>query len=498
MSNLKSLAKDTAIYGMPSIVGRFLNYLLTPLYTIKALSAASGEYGIMTNMYAMTALILVILTFGLETTFFRFANKAGENPNKVYSTAVIAVGSGALVFVLLVFAFLTPIASFMGYSEHPAYIWTMAVTVAIDSFLCIPFDYLRYKNRPIKFAGLKMVVIVLNIIFNLIFYLLLPELYKIYPDTIGHIYNPTVGVGYAFYINLACSALTIPFLFKEILGIRFGFDKALMKRMLSYSWPILILGIAGILNLNADFILFPHVYKGSNGMTQLGIYSAGSKIAMIMAMITQAFRFAYEPFVFSKSKDKDNRETYAKVMKYYIIFTLLAFLFVIAYLDILRYIIGKDYWEGLKVVPIVMAGQIMMGVYFNLSFWYKLIDKTIWGAIFSIIGCTIMIAGIIFFVPKYSYMACAWAGFAGYAASMVLSYVVGQKLYPINYPIKNIMSYVVLAGVIFFAMTFANNYLSNYLSLFINTILIVLFMARIVKYDFPLKNMPIIGKYFKK
>ena len=497
MSNLKSLVKDTAIYGLSSIVGRFLNYLLTPLYTIK-LASASGEYGIMTNMYAVTALILVILTFGLETTFFRFANKSGEDPSKVYSTTLIAVGSGTLSFFLLVLMFLSPIASFMGYADHPSYIWVMALTVAIDSFLCIPFDYLRFKNRPIKFASLKVFIIVLNISLNLIYYLLLPALYERHPEVVGMVYSPSVGVGYAFYINLACSTLTIPLLWKELTCVSYVFDKELMRRMISYSWPILVLGLAGILNQTADKILFPHIYKGADNMAQLGIYGAASKIAMIMAMITQAFRFAYEPFVFGKAEERDNRDTYAKAMKYFIVFTLLAFLVVVGYMDIMRYLIGKDYWEGLRVVPIVMAAEIMMGVYFNLSFWYKLIDKTIWGAYFSGIGCAVLIAINVIFVPRYGYIACAWAGFAGYGVAMILSYVVGQKMYPIRYPMRSILVYVALAAVCFFGMTTFNDALTPSGALAVNTLLIALFVAYIIKSDFPLRQLPVIGKHFRK
>ena len=497
MSNLKSLVKDTAIYGLSSMVGRFLNYLLTPLYTIK-LASASGEYGIMTNMYAVTALILVILTFGLETTFFRFANKSGEDPRKVYSTTLIAVGSGALSFFLLVLMFLSPIASFMGYADHRSYIWVMALTVAIDSFLCIPFDYLRFKNRPIKFASLKVFIIVLNISLNLIYYLLLPALYERHPEVVGMVYSPSVGVGYAFYINLACSTLTIPLLWKELTCVSYVFDKELMRRMISYSWPILVLGLAGILNQTADKILFPHIYKGADNMAQLGIYGAASKIAMIMAMITQAFRFAYEPFVFGKAEERDNRDTYAKAMKYFIVFTLLAFLVVVGYMDIMRYLIGKDYWEGLRVVPIVMAAEIMMGVYFNLSFWYKLIDKTIWGAYFSGIGCAVLIAINVIFVPRYGYIACAWAGFAGYGVAMILSYVVGQKMYPIRYPMRSILVYVALAAVCFFGMTTFNDALTPSGALAVNTLLIALFVAYIIKSDFPLRQLPVIGKHFRK
>ena len=497
MANLKSLAKDTAIYGMSSILGRFLNYLLVPLYTSN-ISAASGGYGIITNLYAYTALLLVILTYGMETTFFRYANKTNEDPQKVYSSTLIMVGFTSLLFIVLVSIFLQPLSGVMGYSDHSSYVWVMAATVSIDAFQCIPFAYLRYKKRPIKFAALKLLFIAFNIALNLLYFVVLPDLYKSYPDIIQHIYNPETGVGYAFYINLVCTASITFFFYKELTGFKYTFDKELAKRMLSYSWPILILGIAGILNQTADFILFPYLYKGSQAHQQLGIYGAASKIAMIMAMITQAFRYAYEPFVFGKGNDKDNRETYAVAMKYFIIFTLLAFLVVMGYINILRHIIGRDYWEGLKVVPIVMAGTIMMGVYFNLSFWYKLIDKTIWGAYFSGIGCFVLILINIIFVPQYGYMACAWAGLIGYATAMTLSYFVGQKKYPINYPLKSIGIYVLMTVFFFIAITYSNQHLPKIYALAVNTLIIFAFIAHIIYHDLPLSSMPVIGKYFRK
>lgn len=497
MANLKSLAKDTAIYGMSSILGRFLNYLLVPLYTSN-ISAASGGYGIITNLYAYTALLLVILTYGMETTFFRYANKTNEDPQKVYSSTLIMVGFTSLLFIVLVSIFLQPLSGVMGYSDHSSYVWVMAATVSIDAFQCIPFAYLRYKKRPIKFAALKLLFIAFNIALNLLYFVVLPDLYKSYPDIIQHVYSPETGVGYAFYINLVCTASITFFFYKELTGFKYTFDKELAKRMLSYSWPILILGIAGILNQTADFILFPYLYKGSQAHQQLGIYGAASKIAMIMAMITQAFRYAYEPFVFGKGNDKDNRETYAIAMKYFIIFTLLAFLVVMGYINILRHIIGRDYWEGLKVVPIVMAGTIMMGVYFNLSFWYKLIDKTIWGAYFSGIGCFVLILINVIFVPQYGYMACAWAGLIGYATAMTLSYFVGQKKYPINYPLKSIGIYVLIAVFFFIAITYSNEYLPKIYALAVNTLIIFAFVAHIIYHDLPLSSMPVIGKYFRK
>lgn len=486
MANLKSLAKDTAIYGMSSIIGRFLNYLLVPLYTAK-ISAASGGYGVITNMYAYTALLMVILTYGMETTFFRFANKEGENAQRVYATTLTMVGTTSLLFVALVFLFLSPLSGLMGYADHPSYVWVMFTTVAIDAFQCIPFAYLRYKKRPLRFAALKLLFIGLNITLNIIYYLVMGG----------------TEVGYAFYINLVCTGSITFFFWREL---REGFSagvgswaecRALMGRMLSYSWPILVLGIAGILNQTADKILFPYLYHGADAHAQLGIYGAASKIAMIMAMITQAFRYAYEPFVFGKAKERDNRDTYAQAMKYFLIFTLLAFLFVVGYIDILRFIIGRDYWEGLKVVPIVMAAEIMMGVYFNLSFWYKLIDKTIWGAYFSGIGCLVLLAINIIFVPRYGYMACAWAGFAGYGVAMTLSYIVGQRKYPIAYPIGRCLSYVALAVVLCVGMLLANKYLSMGLAVAVNTLLIAVFAVYLVKRDFPLRGLPVIGKHFK-
>lgn len=486
MANLKSLAKDTAIYGMSSIIGRFLNYLLVPLYTAK-ISAASGGYGVITNMYAYTALLMVILTYGMETTFFRFANKEGENAQRVYATTLTMVGTTSLLFVALVFLFLSPLSGLMGYADHPSYVWVMFTTVAIDAFQCIPFAYLRYKKRPLRFAALKLLFIGLNITLNIIYYLVMGG----------------TEVGYAFYINLVCTGSITFFFWREL---REGFSagvgswaecRALMGRMLSYSWPILVLGIAGILNQTADKILFPYLYHGADAHAQLGIYGAASKIAMIMAMITQAFRYAYEPFVFGKAKERDNRDTYAQAMKYFLIFTLLAFLFVVGYIDILRFIIGRDYWEGLKVVPIVMAAEIMMGVYFNLSFWYKLIDKTIWGAYFSGIGCLVLLAINIIFVPRYGYMACAWAGFAGYGVAMTLSYIVGQRKYPIAYPIGRCLSYVALAVVLCVGMLLANKYLSMGLAVAANTLLIAVFAVYLVKRDFPLRGLPVIGKHFK-
>lgn len=482
MASLKSLAKDTAIYGLSSIVGRFLNYLLVPLYTSK-LAAASGGYGIITEVYSYVALLLVLLTFGMETTFFRFANKEGEDAQRVYATTLIAVGGVGLLFLVLVLAFLEPIAGALDYGAHPEYLGIMAVCVAIDAFQCIPFAYLRYQRRPLKFAALKILFIVLNISLNLVYFVVLD----------------CRDVFYAFAINLFCTASITLFFYKELACVRWRLDRALLRRMLSYSWPILVLGIAGILNQTADKMILPRIVEGEAGKVQLGIYGASVKIAMVMAMITQAFRYAYEPFAFGKQKEGDSRETYAKAMKYFIIFTLLAFLIVMGYMDILKHIIAPDYWEGLKVVPIVMAAEIMMGIYFNLSFWYKLIDKTIWGAWFSGAGCAVLVAVNILFIPRFGYMACAWAGCAGYGTAMLLSYFVSQKYYPINYPLKSIAVYVLLAALFFGVMALAPQFVgSTALRLVVNTGCIALYVGHVVYHDLPLASLPVVGKYVRR
>ena len=346
MANLKSLAKDTAIYGLSSIVGRFLNYLLVPLYTYY-MPHDTGDYGISTNIYAYTALILVILTFGMETTLFRFANDERYRSDTVFSTAFATVGSLTAVFLLLIFGFIGPISDGLGYSEHPDYLLMMAVVVALDAIQALPFCYLRYQKRAIRFASLKMLFILINIGLNVIYFVLLGK----------------TSVFYVFFINLLCTGLITFFFLPDLLRIKWKFDGKLLSEMLSYSWPILILGIAGILNQVADKIIFPLVYPDEEQANiLLGDYGSCVKIAMIMAMITQAFRYAYEPIVFAKSKDADKTEYYATAMKFFIIFTLLAFLCVMGWMPVLKYIIGEQYREGLGVVPIVHRQDHLWGL----------------------------------------------------------------------------------------------------------------------------------------
>ena len=443
--NLKSLAKDTALYGLSSIVGRFLNYLLVPLYTWK-ITAESGGYGIVTNLYAYTALFLALLTFGMETTFFRFASKEDEDSRMVYSNALRMVGGVALVFLAAVFVLLGPISGAMGYAEHPEYIGCFAVITALDAFQAIMYSRLRQQHRPLKFVALKMTFIILSILLNLFIFLVMPKVPAL--NAVYERFNG--GVGLIFFANLACTGVVTLAFIPEIKGIAYGFDRALARRMLRYSWPLLLLSLVGILNQVADKILFPHLMPGEEGMVQLGIYGACVKIAMIMSLLTQAFRYAYEPIVFSASRDKNSPETLAQGGKYFIIFALLAFLAVVFYMPVLKYFVGSGYWDGLGVIPVVMMAEIFMGVYFNLSFWYKLSDQTWWGAIMSAAGAVVMIAVNVLLVPKYGYWACAWGGFAGYGTAMLLSWLIGQRKYPIPYDTRTVGMFVVITAAYWF------------------------------------------------
>ena len=495
MGKLQSLVKDTAIYGLSSIVGRFLNYLLVPLYTAK-MSVESGNYGVVTNIYAWTAILLVLLTFGFETTFFRFASKENSDIKRVFSMSMQVVGAICGVFLLAVFLFLPGISDTLGYASNPEFIGMMAVVVSLDALQAIPFGLLRFQKKPLKFASLKLLFIGMNIAMNLFAFVALPYLATEMPDTFARYYDPHNQAFYVFFINLLCTSLITLFFIPELSMFRFTADKALLKSMLSYSWPLLLLGIAGILNLNADKIIYTWLVPGQQGIVDLSIYGASVKVAAIMAMLMQAFRYAYEPFVFGNSKDKDSKELYAKAMKYFVVIAMMAFLVVMFYMDILRYIINPNYWDGLKVVPVVMAAEIFMGIYFNLSFWYKLNDETYWGAIFSFIGCAILFAVNIIFVPVYGYIACAWASFAGYFTAMLLSYFIGQKRNAINYDLKSIFAYTALFAVVY-TLSVVNPIENSIARMACNTVLLIIFVAYFIKKDLPLKNIPIIGKFFR-
>lgn len=493
---MKGLAKDTAIYGLSSIVGRFLNWCLVPMYT--RIFTDTGEYGAVTNIYGYVAFMMVLLTYGMETTFFRYVNKTEENSSVVYSTTLISLATTSILFIILGFLFASPVSAWMGYAGHSDYIEVMAMTVAFDAFCTIPFAYLRYKKRPIRFATFKLIGIFLNIALNVFFLIICPQIHKSNPDLISWFYNPDYGVGYIFISNLISSLGILLLLIPDFTGFKYKFDKKLLSNMLKYTYPLLILGLAGVMNQTVDKVLYPFLFDNeAEGLSQLGIYGACAKIAVVMTMFTQAFRYAYEPFIFSQNKDKDNTVAYSQAMKYFIIFALVIFLGVMFYIDILKYFVGKNYYEGIHVVPIVMIGEIFFGIYFNLSLWYKLIDKTYYGAIFSIIGCIIIVSINVFFVPIYGYVASAWASLICNMVMMLLSYVFGQKYYPIKYNLKTIVFYTILA-IIFYCAGILVPIDNEILRLLYRTLLLIIFVAIIVKRDLPLKEIPLVSKLLNR
>ena len=479
---MKSLAKDTAIYGLSSIIGKFLNYLLVPLYTYAL--ARTADYGIVTNIYAWTALLLVVLTYGMETGFFRFVNREDYDAASVYKTAFFTLLTTSTFFALLVILFQQPIANILGYADHSEFIAMMFATVAVDAFACIPFAYLRYQKRPIRFAALKLLFVILNIAFNILFLVILGK----------------NDVFYVFLSNILATTIQTLCLLPFTMPKGGHFSWPTLREMLHYSLPLLVLGVAGIMNQTLDRILFPYLYTGADAQAQLGIYGACFKVAMVMMMFTQAFRYAYEPFVFAKHKDRQSVEAYADAMKYYIIFSYLILLGVIFYLDIFRYIVSSAYWEGLKIVPVVLWTYVFQGIYFNLSFWYKLTDETKWGAYFSLIGLVITLVLQVVFVPKIGYWASCGSSLVCYFVIMLLSFFIGQKKAPIPYDLKSIGMYTMLTiGLLAVYYALRLYYIRNmWLMMAVGTLLLVFYLVVLARKDFPLSGLPVIGKYFKK
>ncbi|MDR0699429.1 MAG: polysaccharide biosynthesis C-terminal domain-containing protein [Tannerella sp.] len=495
---LKRLAKETAIYGVGSIVGRFLNWMLVPMYT--RILENTGEYGIVTNIYSIIALLMVLLTYGMETGFFRFIYKKEEQePMRIYASTLYSVAFTSLLFFVGVMIFLQPVSGVLGYASHPEYIGMMTGVAAVDAFCCIPFAYLRYKNRPVRFLTVKLLNIGLNIGLNIFFLVLCPEINTYHPEWISWFYRPDYGAGYIFISNIFTSALTFAMLIPEMMsGFRAKFNLQRLRNMLRYSFPMLILGIAGILNQTADKILFPFLFDDKDyANSQLGIYGACFKIAVVMVMFIQAFRYAYEPFVFSKNKDGNHKNAYAVAMKYFIIFSLIIFIGVIFYLDLLKHFVEKEYYPGLTVVPIVMLGELFFGIYYNLSAWYKLTDKTQWGAWFSITGCIVTVVIIVGYVPYYGFIACAWASFASNLLMMLLSYFVGQKKFPVKYDLRSAFTYVVIAAICYVAGMMPQID-SIFLRLTYRTVIFAVFIGIVIKKDLPLAEIPYVGKYFRK
>ncbi|MBD5175353.1 MAG: oligosaccharide flippase family protein [Bacteroidales bacterium] len=450
MAGIKSLAKDTAIYGISSIVGRFLNWMLVPLYTHVF---DASEYGVVTFVYSVVALALVILTYGMETGFFRFANhERWKDPMEVYSTCLASLAVSSVAFVALVAVFIKPITLWMQCAGHPSFVIIMAACVAIDAYLSLPYSYLRYARRPMRFAMLRLTNIGLNIGLNLFFILLCPWLMKVAPASVSWFYDPAYGVGYIFLANFIASLVNLLMMLPDMTGFRWKFNATLWREILRYSAPLLVLGVAGIMNQTLGNLLYPHlVADKAEAMYGLGIYGANYKVAVVLLVFLQAFRFAYEPFIFSRSREKGEAkfQSYRDAMKYFVAFALLIFLAVMFYLDYIKYFISPAYFAGLVIVPIVMLGELFYGIFYNLAVWYKLTDRTVWGMWFSLGGLVVTVVLNIVLVPRISYMGCAVASLACYATMMLASYFVGNRLYPIGYPTGRICGYFGIAAAIY-------------------------------------------------
>jgi len=481
LSALKKLAAETVIYGVPSIVGRFLNLLLTPLYTYTFLPA---EYGILSNVLAYVAFFQIVLTYGMETAYFRFAGRS-ENPGKVFTTSMVSLSITSIAFVILILGFARDISDWVSYENHPEYIVWMGITVALDTLCAIPFAKLRLQSRPVKFAILKSINISLSIFLNVFWIYLCPKLLQANPDSfVQYIYNPDIGIGYAFISFLVASAITLLLFIPDLKIKKSDFDRDLLRQMLRYGWPILVIGIAGMVNLQIDKILLPQLLIGSeNPIAVLGVYSASGKLAILMTLFIQAFRFSFEPFIFSHYKNEDSKKIYAVIMKYFVILGLIIFLGVMFYMDILKYFIGSadsEYHEGIKVVPWLLMGNLFLGIFYTQSLWYKLTDQTHFGARFAIVGAVITLVLNIVLIPVLGYMACAYAFFAASLVMTVTSYIVGHKYFPVKYDLKRIGAYFLVA-LSLYLVTLLLPFGDKFLRMGFNTVLLMIFFLFVWK-----------------
>ncbi|MDD3875249.1 MAG: polysaccharide biosynthesis C-terminal domain-containing protein [Bacteroidales bacterium] len=489
MNPIKKLAGQTAIYGFSSILGRLLNYLLVPIYTRVFIPS---EFGVIAELYAYIAFLNILLTYGMETSFFRHYNNSADR-NKVFSSSFISICLTSILFFILIISFLNPLAGIIRYAANPEYLIWVALIVVLDAVATIPFARLRALNKPKKFAVVKLLNIGLNIGFNLFFLLFCPYILKnnissqFLSPIINFFYNENIGVGYVFISNLIASGVTFILFVPSIINAKPIFDKKVWKTMIIYAWPLLLAGFAGIINETIDRILIKFLLPENISMTQLGIYSACYKISIIITIFIQAFRFAADPFFFAESKNKNAKHIYALVMKYFIIICLLIFLGIMMYIDFIKYFVGDKYHDGLTVVPILLIANIFLGIYYNLSIWYKLSDKTIYGAYFSIFGAIVTIVLNLFWIPVWGYVGAAWATLICYFSMMVASYIIGQKNYKVNYDVKRIGFYFVLTFVLFILTSFLKPLTGQYY-IAINTIVFILFTLLVVRLEFNKKN----------
>jgi O-antigen/teichoic acid export membrane protein len=457
---LKRLAGDTAIYGFSTIVARLINYLLVAYHT-RILDRA--QYGLFTEFYGYVTFLLVLLTYGMETGFFRFSSRNDQRPDAVFSTAIVSLLTTSGLFFVVVWGNISGISSWMGYPENQAYVLQIAGVVALDAFTAIPFARLRFLHKAKVFALFKLLNVVFYVFISIVFFTFLPGYFEHNPDSfLLRGFSNKVDVGYIFAANLLSSSLSLLLLLPTIFGIKFSFSMPLLKKMLVYSLPLLIAGLPGIANDYLDRVLFKHLYSDSStAMQELGVYGANAKLAVLMVLFVQMFRYAAEPFFFSHAGKNVNNVTrimFADVTKYFVLFAMFIFLFVMLYVDLFAYFMGKDFRSGIGVVPIMLFANVLLGVSFNLSMWYKLSEKTRYAVYITASGMIVTVLVNVFFIPLYGYYAAAWAHFFSYLVMAVLSYILGQKFYPIPYNLKTIGLYMALGLGIYAIFVLANSY----------------------------------------
>ena len=445
---IKKLAGDTLIYGLGTIVPRLLNYLLVPFYTIWVFDKA--QYGEITELYAYVALLMVLLTYGMETSFFRFANQYKKDVKSVFNTATSSLLITSLLFIGVILIFRDSVADMIHYSGHSQYIVYIAFIVALDAFSSLPFAYLRYLNKSKRFSVVRIINVVINIGLNLILLILIP---RIFPDryTQFWLYQQVPMVGMVFLSNLVASLSTLLLLIPELKQFHFSIRKDLLRKLLSYGWPILIIGLAGMINEVSDKILLRYFLPpGSHVQSIIGVYGANYKLAILMMLFIQMFRYAAEPFFFAESEKEDAKTTYSRVMTVFVGTTWMIFLLVMLFMDLFKYFIGPAFWIGLQIVPIVLMAKLFLGVFYNLSVWYKLTDKTLYGGAVAIIGAVITITLNVLLIPKFGYMGSAWANFACYFSMMVVSFLWGRKIFPVHYQWKKLLLFSAVALLFYF------------------------------------------------
>ncbi len=489
MSVFKKLAGQTAVYGLSSILGRLLNYLLVPLYTRVF---DTGEYGVVTQLYAFVAFLNIVFTYGMETAYFRFFQTEKENP-RVFSTSLISVFSSSVLLALLIVLFSGPLASRLSAGQTqaenlPLYISLFAGVLAFDAITAIPFARLRQQEKAMRFAVLRLLNIALNILLNLFFLVLCPALVRegSFVFLTDMVYDPDFGIGYVFVSNFIASLVTLLMLSPEIIKVQLTFDKELWKKMALYAFPLTIAGMAGMINETFDRILLPLLVEDkSTAMQQLGIYGACYKLSVIMMLFIQTFRYAAEPFFFNQSAKEQSREMYAKVMHWFVLICSFIFLSVMMYMDVVKLFIGEEFREGLAVVPVLLIANLCLGVFFNLSIWYKLTGKTRFGAWLAIAGALITIVFNIILIPLMGYMGAAWATLICYTSMMVLSYIGNQKFFPVPYRLTPMLAYLALALTLFFVSEWIRPHIDSGIGtiLTVNSLLLLVFLISAMLYE---------------